>query len=80
VPYEALQIPSLTLFEQTPLDQLLSRGVADLDSLENHNRMSLFGERRDTTEVPALESIERRLFPEILFAQTTSRMAELVCV
>ncbi len=40
--YETLQILSLTLFEQTPLDQLLSRAVTDLDPTEAHNQMNLF--------------------------------------
>ena len=40
--YETLQILSLTLFEQTPLDELLSRAVADPDSTETHNQMNLF--------------------------------------
>jgi hypothetical protein len=38
--YETLQI--LSLFEQTPLDQLLSRAVTDLDSPDAHNQMNLF--------------------------------------
>jgi hypothetical protein len=40
--YETLQILSLTLFEQTPLDQLLSRAVIDLDPTDAHNQMNLF--------------------------------------
>ena len=40
--YETLQILSLTLFEQTPLDQLLSRAVTDLDPPDAHNQMNLF--------------------------------------
>jgi hypothetical protein len=40
--YETLQILSLTLFEQTPLDQLLSRAVTDLDPTDAHNQMNLF--------------------------------------
>ena len=40
--YETLQILSLTLFEQMPLDQLLSRAVADLDSGDTDNQMNLF--------------------------------------
>jgi hypothetical protein len=40
--YETLQILSLTLFEQTPLDQLLSRAVTDLDPTDTHNQMNLF--------------------------------------
>ena len=40
--YETLQILSLTLFEQTPLDQLLSRAVTDLDPPDVHNQMNLF--------------------------------------
>jgi hypothetical protein len=40
--YETLQILSLTLFEQTPLDQLLARAVTDLDPTDVHNQMNLF--------------------------------------
>ena len=40
--YETLQILSLTFFEQTPLDQLLSRAVTDLDPTDVHNQMNLF--------------------------------------
>jgi hypothetical protein len=40
--YETLQILSLTLFEQTPLDQLLARAVTDLDPTDAHNQMNLF--------------------------------------
>jgi len=40
--YETLQILSLTLFEQTPLDQLLSRAVTHLDPTDTHNQMNLF--------------------------------------
>jgi IS4 transposase len=40
--YETLQILSLTLFEQTPLDQLLARAVNDLDPTDAHNQMNLF--------------------------------------
>ncbi len=40
--YETLQILSLTLFEQTPLDQLLSRAMTDLDPTDAHNQMNLF--------------------------------------
>jgi hypothetical protein len=40
--YENLQILSLTLFERTPLDQLLTQVGADLDSLESGNQMNLF--------------------------------------
>ena len=39
---ETLQILSLTLFEQTPLDQLLSRAMTDLDPTDAHNQMNLF--------------------------------------
>ena len=39
---EALQILSLTLFEQTPLDQLLARAVTDLDPTGAHKRTDLF--------------------------------------
>lgn len=35
-------LPSFTLFEQTPFDQLLSRAVTDLDSPDAHNQMTLF--------------------------------------
>jgi hypothetical protein len=40
--YESLQILSLTLFEQIPLDQLLSRVVTDLESTNAYNQMNLF--------------------------------------
>jgi len=40
--YETLQILSLTLFEQTPLDELLSRVVADSNPLDTHNQLNLF--------------------------------------
>ena len=40
--YETLQILSLTLFEQTPLDQLLASAVTDLDPTGSHNQMNLF--------------------------------------
>ena len=40
--YENLQILSLTLFERTPLDQLLTRADADPDSRDARNQLSLF--------------------------------------
>jgi hypothetical protein len=40
--YEALQILSVTLFEQTPLDQLLSRIVAEPNPTETPDQMNLF--------------------------------------
>ena len=40
--YENLQILSLTLFERTPLDQLLTRCATDLEDLESRNQMNLF--------------------------------------
>jgi uncharacterized protein DUF4372/DDE family transposase len=40
--YENLQILSLTLFERTPLDQLLTQIAIDLDSPESRNQMNLF--------------------------------------
>ena len=40
--YENLQILSLTLFERTPLDQLLTHCAADLDTVESRNQMNLF--------------------------------------
>jgi Domain of unknown function (DUF4372)/Transposase DDE domain len=40
--YENLQILSLTLFERTPLDQLLTQLDIDLDSPESRNQMNLF--------------------------------------
>jgi hypothetical protein len=40
--YENLQILSLTLFERTPLDQLLTQIDIDLDSPESRNQMKLF--------------------------------------
>jgi Domain of unknown function (DUF4372)/Transposase DDE domain len=40
--YENLQILSLTLFERTPLDQLLTQSVAEVDAVQAHNQMNLF--------------------------------------
>ena len=40
--HETLRILSLTLFEQTPLDELLSRVVADSSPPETHNQLNLF--------------------------------------
>ena len=40
--YENLQILSLTLFERTPLDQLLAHCAVDLDVIESRNQMNLF--------------------------------------
>ena len=40
--YENLQILSLTLFERTPLDQLLAYCAVDLDTLDSRNQMNLF--------------------------------------
>jgi hypothetical protein len=40
--YEILQILSLTMFEQMPLDQLLSRNVRDENSLDTANQLNLF--------------------------------------
>jgi hypothetical protein len=40
--YETLQILSLTLFERTPLDQLLTQYVVDLEPISAHNQMNLF--------------------------------------
>ena len=40
--YEILQILSLTLFEKTPLDQLLSRAVEDRVMAELQNQLNLF--------------------------------------
>ena len=40
--YENLQILSLTLFERTPLDQLLTLCAADPRSIESRNQMNLF--------------------------------------
>jgi len=40
--YETLQILSLTLFERTPLDQLLARIPPSTDLLENPNQLILF--------------------------------------
>ncbi len=39
--YETLQILSLTLFEQTPLDQRLSHAVTDVDAIDSHDEMNL---------------------------------------
>ena len=40
--YENLQILSLTLFERTPLEQLLAHGATDLDEAASRNQMNLF--------------------------------------
>jgi hypothetical protein len=40
--YENLQILSLTLFERTPLDQLLTRVGTDPDSPDSRNQLNLF--------------------------------------
>jgi hypothetical protein len=40
--YEILQILSLTMFEQMPLDQLLSRNVRGENSLDTANQLNLF--------------------------------------
>jgi hypothetical protein len=40
--YEILQILSLTLFEKTPLDQLLTRAVEDSVAAESQNQLNLF--------------------------------------
>ena len=40
--YEILQILSLTMFERTPLDQLLARIPPSSDLLENPNQLILF--------------------------------------
>ena len=40
--YENLQILSLTLFERTPLDQLLMRCATDLEDSDSRNQMNLF--------------------------------------
>jgi len=40
--YEILQILSLTMFERTPLDQLLARISPSSDLLENPNQLILF--------------------------------------
>ena len=40
--YENLQILSLTLFERTPLDQLLAYCAVDLDTIDSRNQMNLF--------------------------------------
>jgi len=40
--HETLRILSLTLFEQTPLDELLSRVVADSSPPETRNQLNLF--------------------------------------
>ena len=40
--YEILQILSLTMFEQMPLDQLLSKSVRDENSLDTANQLNLF--------------------------------------
>jgi hypothetical protein len=40
--YEILQILSLTMFEQMPLDQLLSKNVHDENSLDATNQLNLF--------------------------------------
>jgi hypothetical protein len=40
--YANLQILSLTLFERTPLDQLLTNSATELDTLVSRNQMNLF--------------------------------------
>ena len=40
--YETLQILSLTLFELTPLDQLLAHCATDLDEAASRDQMNLF--------------------------------------
>jgi len=40
--YEILQILSLTMFEQMPLDQLLSKNLRDENSLDAANQLNLF--------------------------------------
>lgn len=40
--YEILQILSLTMFERTPLDQLLSLAVQEPNALESTNQLTLF--------------------------------------
>ena len=40
--YENLQILSLTLFERTPLDQLLTQSVTEFDRMQADNQMNLF--------------------------------------
>ena len=40
--YEILQILSLTMFEQIPLDQLLSKNPHDENSLDTANQLNLF--------------------------------------
>jgi len=40
--YEILQILSLTMFEQMPLDQLLSKNAGDENSLDTANQLNLF--------------------------------------
>ncbi len=40
--YEILQILSLTMFEQMPLDQLLSKSARDDNSLDAANQLNLF--------------------------------------
>jgi len=40
--YEILQILSLTMFERTPLDQLLNLAVQEQTTLESTNQLSLF--------------------------------------
>jgi len=40
--HELLQILSLTLFEQTPLDQLLNLALPSPISLDTHKQLNLF--------------------------------------
>ena len=40
--YELLQILSLTMFERTPLDQLLTLAIEEPRVLENAKQMNLF--------------------------------------
>ena len=40
--YTILQIFSLTLFEKTPIDQLVKNTEVQMDTLENYNQLNLF--------------------------------------
>ena len=40
--YELLQILSLTLFERDPIDQVLTLGPLEQQTLQHHNQLTLF--------------------------------------
>jgi hypothetical protein len=54
--YEMLQILSLTMFERTPLDQLLTLSVPALVGSESANQLNLFESRWDTTDTISIRA------------------------